>query len=142
MRNIKITIVLIISTLLIGCGGYHEQVVQRNELSYVQFIGTHNGETIVIDSGTPYKLMGGSEPENEGDFVKDYIPVLDSFTINGVEATKIQIDKGKHNVRVYRRNNETNNALLTEQDLMNNDNNLIIDKDIYIASGMTYEFEL
>lgn len=141
MSIIKISIILILTTLMIGCG-YHEQVVQRNELSYVQFIGAHNGETVVIDGGTPYKLMGGPAPENEGDFVENYIPVLDSFTINGTQATKIQINKGKHNVKVYRRNNETNNALLTEKDLMNNENNLIIDKDVYISSGTTYEFEL
>lgn len=141
MFNFKILTALLIGILLTGCG-YHEQIVQRNEQSYIQFLGPHNGETIVIDGGSPYKLMGSGEPANEGDFVKDYIPALTSFTIKGIQATKILVKKGKHNVKVYRRNNETNNALLTEKDLMNNDNNLVIDKDIFISSGTTYEFEL
>ncbi|MDH3354571.1 MAG: hypothetical protein OEL79_05085 [Chromatiales bacterium] len=142
MPNIKIIITsLLLSALLIGCGS-HEQVVQRNELVYIQFVGMHNGETIIIDGAAPYKLMGGPQPDNEADFKKNYIPVLDSFTINGKEATKIQVDKGRHNVKVYRRNDETNNALLTAEEIINSDNELIIDKDIYIASGTTYEFEL
>jgi hypothetical protein len=59
-----------------------------------------------------------------------------------MEATKIQINKGKHSIKVYRSNDEQGNPLVTQKDLINNEDNLIIDKDIYISSGTTYEIEL
>ena len=138
MLNIKVTIALIISTLLVGCG-YHEQVVQRNELSYIQFIGDHSSEIIVIDDGDPYLLLGWALAEYKSDYEKN-MHVLEPFSLNGIEATKISVSKGKHNIKVYRSNIEAGGAVLSKQDLLNK--NLIIDKDIYISSGTTYEFEL
>jgi hypothetical protein len=143
MKNIKTLITIMISMLVLGCTGYHEQVTQRDESSYVQFVGKHNGEIIVIDNENQYVLMTGSNFENiDGNWVKDGRRVLKSFYINQMEATKIQINKGKHSIKVYRSNDEQGNPLVTQKDLINNEDNLIIDKDIYISSGTTYEIEL
>lgn len=70
-------LILLILLLPLGCGGYREGIVQKDEISYVKFVGNWKGTSVFIDDLDPVKLKRGS-------------------------ALKYGVSPGTHSVKVFR----------------------------------------
>ena len=93
--------------LLVGCGTYSHQVASDGS-SYLLLIGEPEGESVKIDGAAPFVLGKNTE----------------SFDLNGREATKIRIPRGKHRVKITR------------------GGNLLLDRVFFISEGQSFELEI
>jgi uncharacterized protein YcfL len=107
MKNVLILMGFLLSLALVGCGSYN-QAVQVDDHAYLLLIGNPDGNIVVIDDGNPIDLE------------KD----TTSFSLNGKQATKIQISIGKHTVKV------TKSGALT------------VNRAFYVSTGTSFEVEL
>lgn len=92
-----------------SCGGKNFTVNQVDSHAYLIVKGKSNKETVIIDS-FPGLILGVD--------TKEYI--LD----DGVNASKIQINEGAHNLKIIR------------------NNNVIIQRNFYVTSGNTFEVNI
>lgn len=92
---------------LIGCGTYNE-AVQVDDHAYLLLIGNPDGNVVEIDNGGPI------------DLAKD----MKSFSLNGKQATKIQVSIGKHTVRITR------------------GGVVVVNRAFYVSTGTSFEVEL
>ena len=101
MKRLSISLAFV---LLVGCGSY-QTVTQSDGLAYIQFVGGTQDETLLIDGQTSGTL--GVD--------------LESFDLNGVIVTKIQLPPGTHEVELSR-SGET-----------------IVHRKIYVSEGNIFE---
>jgi hypothetical protein len=90
-----------------GCGTY-QATTQVDDKAYVQIMGKPNAETIEID-GHSVGVLGDQ---------------LKSFYLNGRTATKIQIAKGTHRIKILR------------------DGKVIVYRTFFVSSGNVFEVDL
>ncbi|MBK9131511.1 MAG: hypothetical protein IPM20_07765 [Gammaproteobacteria bacterium] len=107
MKINLIALSFLLPLFLVGCGSYNE-AVQVNDSAYLLLIGNPDGNIVQIDNGVPVELG------------KD----TTSFSLNGKQATKIQISTGKHAVKI------TKNGTV------------VVHREFYVSTGTSFELEL
>lgn len=86
MKSILLSVAVLLTLALAGCGGTFSQTVQVDDRAYLLLIGNPENNIVVIDNGNPI------------DLAKD----TTSFSLDGRQVTKIQISIGKHTIKVTR----------------------------------------
>lgn len=107
MRLKKYFLLLLGVLFLSGCGTYG-QIVQVDDSAYLLLIGNPQGNIVTIDNNLPI------------DLIKD----TTSFSLNGEEATKIRVSRGKHTITIQK------NGITT------------VNRKFYVSTGTSFEVKL
>lgn len=102
----KLILLACVAFLLAACGSF-KTVSQTEETTYLQLLGNKEGVVLVLDQSTTVNL-----------------DTLQSFELNGKEATRITVPAGQHRVTLTR-----NGALL-------------VDRNIYVSEGNAFDITL
>lgn len=100
-------LLLILLLLIGGCGTYSESV-QVSDKAYLLLIGNPYGSVVTIDNLKPINLQEDTT----------------SFSLNGRQATKIEIPTGTHTVNVTR------------------NGQLLVNRKFFVSNGSSFEVEL
>ena len=109
-RSKTALIILIISIFMVGCG-YKQTTTQSRDIGYIKFNKSVMGDYKVVVNGN-YEF-----------YLKSCIPAGDTNTCQDDTLNKLyEISSGNSNIKVYDKNNQ-----------------IILEKDIYIGSNNTVE---
>jgi hypothetical protein len=96
----KTLVLIVLAALTAACGSYKD-VIQTDETTYLQLVGSVEGVVLVLDGAAPIGLNKEQ-----------------SFDLNGVAATKFVVRPGSHHVVLKR-----NGALLVDRNIYVSDGN-------------------
>jgi hypothetical protein len=104
MKKLLLMFVVLLAT---GCGTYSQSVLVDDK-AYLLLIGNPDGNIVTIDDTKPIDLTNDTT----------------SFSLNGAQATKIQVSTGSHTVKI------TKNGTVT------------VNRKFYVSTGTSFEVQL
>lgn len=107
MKRFILVLFAFVFPFLGGCGTY-QATTQVDDTAYVQIMGKPNAETVELD-GQSVGVLGQQ---------------LKSFYLNGQTATKIQVTKGTHTIKILR------------------DGKTLVYRTFFVSSGNVFEVNL
>ncbi len=106
LLSLKNILLLCAAFLLAACGSF-KTVSQTEETTYLQLLGNKEDVVLVLDQTTTVDLN-----------------TLQSFDLNGKEATRITVPAGQHRVTLTRKGA------------------LLVDRNIYVSEGNAFDITL
>jgi len=100
----KLLLILVTTFVVTACGTYSESV-QVDDKAFLLLIGDPDGYVVTIDDGKPM------------DLAKD----THSFSLNGKQATKIEVSTGSHTV------------------LITKDGAVTVNRKFFVSTGTSFE---
>ena len=118
--------ILIITLFFTSCStpGYYTGVVQKEEKSFLRFIGNTKDVTVYIDDYKPFTLRQEKGLKSYDNYGLKKVPSVTSGWADGSEYNIYQVDNGKHRLKIYR------------------SNNLIVNRVIFVESNATMEISI
>ena len=113
MTFIFLTIILFFTSCT---PSYYTGTVQREEKSFLRFIGNTKDVTVFIDDYKPFKLHQEKGLKSYDNYGLRKIPSVTSGWADGSEYNIYQVDNGKHRLKIYRGDNLIVNRVIFIED--------------------------